>query len=59
MMIKEIVGFKGDILYDLTKPEGTPRKLLDVSKIKELGWMPKVSLEEGIRRTYEWHKKKC
>ena len=39
MMIKEIVGFKGDILYDLTKPEGTPRKLLDVSKIKELGWM--------------------
>lgn len=53
MMIKEIVGFKGDILYDLTKPDGTPRKLLDVSKIKELGWMPKVSLEEGIRRTYE------
>jgi len=59
MMIKEIVGFKGDILHDLTKPDGTPRKLLDISKIKELGWKPKVSLEEGIRRTYEWHKKKC
>jgi len=52
-MIKDIVGFKGNILHDLSKPDGTPRKLLDVSKIKQLGWEPKVSLEEGIRRTYE------
>ncbi len=55
MMIKDIVGFKGDIIHDLSKPDGTPRKLLDVSKIKELGWKPKVSLEEGIRKTYEWY----
>jgi GDP-L-fucose synthase len=52
VMIKDIVGFKGEIKHDLSKPDGTPRKLLDVSKIRELGWMPKVSLEEGIRRTY-------
>jgi len=54
-LVKEIVGFDGDILHDLSKPDGTPRKLLDVSKINELGWKPKVSLEEGIRRTYEWY----
>jgi GDP-L-fucose synthase len=53
IMIKEIVGFKGEIRYDVTKPDGTPRKLLDVSKIKELGWEPKTSLEEGILKTYE------
>ncbi len=58
MMIKDIVGFKGDIIHDLSKPDGTPRKLLDISKIKELGWKPKVSLEEGIRRTYEWYLRK-
>ncbi len=57
MMIKDIVGFKGDILHDLSKPDGTPRKLLDVSKIKQLGWKPKVSLEEGIKKTYEWYLK--
>jgi GDP-L-fucose synthase len=55
IIIKDVVGFKGDILHDLTKPDGTPRKLLDISKIKELGWKPNVSLEEGIRRTYEWY----
>jgi GDP-L-fucose synthase len=52
-LIKDIVGFKGEIKHDLTKPDGTPRKLLDVSKIKELGWEPKTSLEEGILKTYE------
>jgi len=59
MMIRDIIGFKGDILHDLSKPDGTLRKLLDVSKIKELGWEPKVSLEEGIRRTYEWYLREC
>ena len=54
-MVKEIVGFGGEIVWDTSKPEGTPRKLLDVSKIKSLGWQPKISLEEGIRRTYEWY----
>ena len=54
-IIKDIVGFDGDIKWDTTKPDGTPRKLLDVSRLKALGWEPKVSLEEGIRRTYEWY----
>ena len=55
-MVKGIVGFEGEIEWDRTKPDGTPRKLLDVSKIKALGWKPKTGLEEGIRRTYEWYK---
>jgi GDP-L-fucose synthase len=54
-MVKEIVGFEGEIVWDSSKPEGTPRKLLDVSKIKSLGWQPRISLEEGIRKTYEWY----
>lgn len=52
-MIKDIVGAECDITYDKTKPDGTPRKLLDVSKINQLGWKYKTSLEEGIKRTYE------
>lgn len=53
--IKDIIGFKGEIVHDLSKPDGTPRKLLDVSKINKLGWKAKTELEEGIRRTYEWY----
>ncbi len=52
-LIKEITGYRGKILYDKTKPDGTPRKLLDVSKIKEMGWEAKIPLEEGIRKAYE------
>ncbi|WP_420266897.1 GDP-L-fucose synthase family protein [Candidatus Magnetominusculus dajiuhuensis] len=52
-MVKDIVGFKGEVRYDSTKPDGTPRKLLDVSNIKALGWHPTIALEEGIRRAYE------
>jgi len=55
VMIKDIVGFKGEIKHDLTKPDGTPKKLLDVSKIKQLGWEAKVGLKEGIKKTYEWY----
>lgn len=54
-IVKDIVGFGGKITHDLSKPDGVRRKLLDVSRIRELGWSPKVSLEEGIRRTYEWY----
>ena len=54
-MIKDIVGFQGDITWDIDKPDGTPRKLLDVSKIKSVGWQPKIGLEEGIKKTYEWY----
>jgi len=51
-LIKDIVGFKGNIVWDTTKPDGTPRKLLDVSRIKALGWKPEIGLEEGIRMVY-------
>ena len=55
-LIKEIVGFDGEIDWDRSKPDGTPRKLLDVSRITDLGWKPTISLEDGIRSTYEWYK---
>ena len=54
LMIKEIVGFEGKIINDTTKPDGTPRKLLDVSKLHNLGWKHKTSLKEGIEETYQW-----
>jgi GDP-L-fucose synthase len=53
-LICEIVGFKGDLAWDTTKPDGTPRKLLDVSKIHALGWRHQIHFREGIARTYEW-----
>ncbi|HBM17540.1 MAG TPA: GDP-fucose synthetase [Lentisphaeria bacterium] len=52
-IIKEVVGYKGEILYDTTKPDGTPRKLMDVSKIAKLGWSYKINLIDGLRRAYE------
>lgn len=54
-IIKKVVGYDGGISYDRSKPDGMPRKLLDVSRMKKLGWEPRVSLEEGIRKTYEWY----
>jgi GDP-L-fucose synthase len=53
MLIKEITGFSGDLIWDSGKPDGTPRKLTDCSKIHQMGWKHKISLEEGIRRAYE------
>jgi GDP-L-fucose synthase len=53
-MIGEIVGFSGDIVYDRSKPDGTPRKLLDSSRLRALGWKPGITLREGIARTYDW-----
>ena len=53
VMIKEIVGFKGDIKHDLSKPDGTPRKLLDVGKVKQLGWKAKINLKDGIKKVYD------
>ncbi|MCL5261066.1 MAG: GDP-L-fucose synthase [Gammaproteobacteria bacterium] len=53
-LIKKVVGFKGKITHDLSKPDGTPRKLLDVTKINNLGWKYKTSLEAGIRQVYKW-----
>ncbi|RLB04234.1 MAG: GDP-L-fucose synthase, partial [Deltaproteobacteria bacterium] len=54
LLVKSIIGYEGEIKYDTSKPDGTPRKLLDISKITNLGWEPKISLKEGIKLTYEW-----
>lgn len=55
LIIKEIVGFNGEIVHDTSKPDGTPRKLLDVSLLSELGWSSKTTLEEGISKAYHWY----
>ena len=54
--IVDVVGFTGGINWDATKPNGTPRKVLNVNKIKALGWEPKIALRDGIQSTYEWYK---
>ena len=54
-LVAKVVGFEGEIVHDLSKPDGTPRKLLDVSKLHALGWKHKTSLEEGLRISYEWY----
>jgi len=56
-LIKDVVGFKGDIVKDTSKPDGTPRKLLDVSKLHDTGWKHSVDLREGIEKTYKWFEK--
>ncbi len=53
--IGKIVAFKGSIVFDTSKPDGTPRKLLDVSKLSRLGWNSQVSTQEGIKKTYQWY----
>ena len=53
-LICDVVGFDGELSWDKTKPDGTPRKLLDVSKLRALGWSPTISLRDGIARTYDW-----
>lgn len=53
-LVKNITGFKGNIKYDSSKPDGTPRKLMDVSRINNLGWKHTTSLEDGIRKSYQW-----
>lgn len=53
LLVKNIVGFKGDLEFDISRPDGTPRKLMDVSKLHSLGWNHKIGLEEGIKLAYE------
>jgi GDP-L-fucose synthase len=55
-LIAEVTGFRGEIVHDLSKPDGTPRKLLDCSRLFSLGWKPEVPLAEGIAATYQWYK---
>jgi GDP-L-fucose synthase len=58
-LICEVVGFDGELAWDTTKPDGTPRKLLDISKIRALGWKPEIPLRDGIARTYDWFRANC
>jgi len=55
-IVKKVVGYEGEIIWDASKPDGTPRKVLDVSRLHALGWRHKIELEEGIRKTYKWFK---
>jgi GDP-L-fucose synthase len=54
-IVSEVVGFKGELIFDPSKPDGTPRKLLDTSRLEKLGWTPRVSLRDGIEQTYQWY----
>ena len=56
-LLVELVGYTGELVWDSSKPDGTPRKLVDSSKIRNLGWAPKVTLAEGLQRTLNWYKK--
>ena len=53
-LVKQVVGYEGEIIYEASKPDGTPRKLVDVTRINGLGWRAGISLEDGVRETYEW-----
>ncbi len=55
MLIRDIVGYTGNIIYDTSKPDGTPRKLLDVSRLHALGWQARIGLREGVAATYAWY----
>ena len=57
MKIAKKVGFQGEIIWDKSKPDGTPKKQLDISRIKSLGWAPKIDLEKGIEQTISIYKK--
>lgn len=54
-LVKEVVGYEGEIIWDSSKPDGTPRKLMDSSKLASLGWEPKISLKDGLTNTYKWY----
>lgn len=54
-LMREVVGFAGEITFDRSKPDGTPRKLMDVSRLNALGWQAKIALKDGLRQTYQWY----
>lgn len=58
-LIASEIGYKGDLEFDTSMPDGTPRKILDVSRLQKLGWKPKIPLREGIHQTYEWYCSNC
>ena len=56
-LIKKIIGYKGEFFWDESRPDGMPKKLIDSNKINALGWFPKTSLKEGLKKTYNWYKR--
>jgi GDP-L-fucose synthase len=54
--VREVVGFEGSIVWETSKPDGTMQKMLDVSKIHTLGWTHSISLDQGLRQTYDWYR---
>ena len=58
-IMQRVVGFEGQLTFDTTKPDGTPRKLIDVSRLSDMGWNYRVDLEEGLRKTYKWYLEQC
>jgi len=55
--MKKVVDYKGRIIFDTSKPDGAPRKLIDVTRLENMGWNYSVDLEDGLRKTYEWYLK--
>ncbi|MRR06782.1 MAG: hypothetical protein EG828_07540, partial [Deltaproteobacteria bacterium] len=55
LLVKEVTGFGGELVFDASKPDGSPRKLCDVSKLHALGWRHRIGLEQGLRETYRWY----
>jgi GDP-L-fucose synthase len=56
-LVCQVVGFTGEIVHDTTKPNGAPRKLLDITRLQSMGWAARISLSDGISRTYDWFRK--
>ena len=54
-LIRDVVAFEGEVVFDPLKPDGAPRKLLDTGTMTGMGWLPKITPEEGIRQTYKWY----
>jgi GDP-L-fucose synthase len=54
LLVAKVVGVEAELVFDTSKPDGTPRKLLDTSRLRQLGWQPRISLEDGVRDTYQW-----
>jgi len=58
-LVCDVVGFKGRIVTDTSKPDGTPRKLMSGERLQQLGWKPKISLRQGVEQTYRWYLENC
>jgi GDP-L-fucose synthase len=57
--MKEVIGYKGVLIFDATKPDGAPRKLIDVSRLAKMGWNYNIDLKEGLEKTYNWYSESC